>query len=385
MIQPNTTKLSDDEIIKSGSFYTNESLVNIVFNKVSQYIDSNTIIADFGCGNGAFVDMFIKRGKRFFATENNKNIIPDLKNKWPEIDVFCENSLVDINRKKYNISLTDKLLIVGNPPYNDVTSIFRKGEKGDITCDSDVLSRDYGISFLKAYAKLKADVICILHPLSYLIKKQNFSSLSYFKDNYKLVSATVFSSKEFSTIKKNNSDFPVIAALYVRNATGMNYDYIRSFPFEIYRESNKFILNKIQTIDGIIDKYPKKGENNGLQFYTLRDMNALLRNKSFIENKLINGVAVTYHNFYQYAWLFYLKENFNPRKNKFLYGNLSPIYSDKLSENKFQNALIWYAYNKNELVKKYFTKENLTKFYGSSANNFDILKQEIDIINNLIS
>lgn len=200
MTQTNTTKLSDAEIIKSGSFYTNESLVNIVFNKVSKYIDANTIIADFGCGNGAFVDMFIKRGKRFFATENNKNNIPDLKNKWPEIDLFCENSLIDINRKKYNISQNDKLLIVGNPPYNDVTSIFRKGKKGNITCDSDVASRDYGISFLKAYAKLEANVVCILHPLSYLIKKQNFFSLGYFKDNYKLVSATIFSSKEFSTM-----------------------------------------------------------------------------------------------------------------------------------------------------------------------------------------
>lgn len=41
-------------------------------------------------------------------------------------------------------------------------------------CDEDLFDRDLGVSFLKSYNKLKADVICILHLLSYLIKKTNF-------------------------------------------------------------------------------------------------------------------------------------------------------------------------------------------------------------------
>jgi len=57
--------------------------------------------------------------------------------------------------------------------------------------------RDLGISFLLSYNKLAADFVCVLHPLSYLIKKSNFEALWQFKDNYRLVDSVVISSGVF--------------------------------------------------------------------------------------------------------------------------------------------------------------------------------------------
>ena len=101
---------------------------------------------------------------------------------------------------------------------------------------------------------MSPNYICVLHPLAYLIKKPNFNSLGLFKDNYKLVDSTIFSSKEFDTIKKTNADFPVVAALYEKDESGMDYEYIRNFQFDIYGSSDKFVLSEVKTIDGIIPK-----------------------------------------------------------------------------------------------------------------------------------
>jgi len=86
----------------------------------------------------------------------------------------------------FNISSNDELIIIWNPPYNDTTSIIRSNIKNNnLKMDIDIKTRDYGISFLLSYNKLNADIICVLHPLSYLIKKLNFNLLKDFtKWNY---------------------------------------------------------------------------------------------------------------------------------------------------------------------------------------------------------
>ncbi len=63
---------------------------------------------------------------------------------------------------------------MGNPPYNERTSIMQSSlkNKESMQIDSTLQSRYIGISVLRSYDKLKANFICVLHPLSYLIKKQ---------------------------------------------------------------------------------------------------------------------------------------------------------------------------------------------------------------------
>ncbi len=395
--------LTRKEIIKSGSVYTSPELVNLVFNQAQEFIDGNTVIGDFGSGYGAFIEKFKNYGKRCFGTECDDLAYNLLKNVYFDIDIYHENSLLNVNREKYSILEQDKLMIIGNPPYNDTTSIFKKGEKGELICDSDLKSRDFGLSFLKAYNKLKADYICVLHPLSYLIKKQNFTSLGDFKNNYKLISGTIFSSKEFESIKKNNSDFPVVSAIYKRDEKGMDYDFIRKFKFKIYREKGEFILSKVLTIDGLVGKYPtshkmnnnqnesnltKQDQNKNdlihcLQFYTLRDMNSLLRNTGFVEGVIPNGIDVTLENLYQYSWLYFLKINFNPTINKFLYGNLSPLYSNKMNDSKFKSEVVYYAYYHCDLVKKYMNLEKIKSLYGPSPDQYSAIFDELENIYSL--
>ena len=366
------THLNKEDIIKNGSIFTPERIVNLVFDMVKPYIDEKAIIGDFCSGYGAFINKFNELPNQCFGTEFDPEsylfLIQNYNNK-----IFLENSLDKINRKKYDLKEKDELIVVGNPPYNDITSQYKKGEKGEIFCDEDVKSRDMGMSFLKAYSKLNAKYICVLHPLSYIIKKQNFNSLKQFKDNYKLIDATIFSSKEFESIKNSNSNFPVIAALYVRDKQGMNYEYINDFNFKILDSKKIFKLKDISTIDGIINKYPTKDTYVDVQFYPQRDMNSLLRNTSFIIGKPGKGINVTIDNLYQYCWLFFLKNNFKPKKNEYLYGNLSPLYIQNIENKNIKNCLVSYAYNNNNLIKQFFNKKDIEKKYNFLTTDYSIL------------
>ena len=363
--------LTKEDIVKNGSIFTPTCLTDIVKKKCRPYITPNTTILDLGSGYGAFISAFKSFGTKIIGTDYDKTSVQLLKQEFPHIPFYHENSLLNVNREKYNIGADDDLLIVGNPPYNDTTSAYRKGQKGELVCDKDLVSRDFGISFLKAYNKLRAHYVCVLHPLSYLIKQQNFRSLGPFRENYCLIDATIFSSKEFETIQVTNSDFPVVAALYERCDKGMDYEHIRQFKFSIFRSRKKFCLNQVETIDGIIPKYPKKGSTNKVQFYTLRDINSLKRNASFVNGPIANGVDVTIENLYQYAWLLFFKENFNPQTNEFLYGNLSPLYSKDIEKQEIKNLLVAYAYFSNSIIQDRFELSNLKDMYGEIVNTSD--------------
>jgi hypothetical protein len=383
MIQSKNTHLSRADIIKNGSVFTRPELVDLVKSMVNDFISPSTIIGDFGSGYGAFIEKFKNCGLRCFGTELDDLSYNLLISEYPNINIYHENSLINISRDKYLLNENDDFIVVGNPPYNDTTSIFKKGEKGTLICDEDVVSRDFGVSFLKAYDKLHANYVCILHPLAYLIKKQNFNSLGRFKEHYKLLNATIFSSKEFESIKKSNSDFPVVAALYKKDDIGMTYEYIKQFEFNIFHSEKKFMLSKIETIDGIVEKYPKKNNKIGLQFYTLRDMNALLRNAGFVENRPSNGLEVNDDNLHQYCWLSFLKMNFKPSTNTFIFGNLSPLYTKKLEDPIFKNKIIAYAYNNIELIRKYYSMEKLEGLYGSLKTDYDELFLELKRLESL--
>jgi len=369
--------LTKSEIIKNGSIFTPDYIVDLVFSLIIPHINNDSIIGDFCSGYGAFLDKFNELPNTCFGTEMDDKSYEFLKENFNNI-VYHENSLININRKKYNIKDNDELIIVGNPPYNDITSQYKKGKKGEILCDDDVKSRDMGTSFLKAYSKLNAKYICVLHPLAYLIKKQNFNMLKDFKDNYKLLKAIIFSSKEFESIKKSNSDFPVVAALYERDNDGMTYEDIYNFKFNILDSNKVFCLNNIKTIDGIISKYPKKEEKSKIQFYTQRDMNSLLRNTSFISSSKTNGINVNIDNLYQYCWLFFLKNNFNPKNMKFLYGNLSPLYFSELESDNYKNMVVSYAYNNCSLLSDSFKKEDIEFKYGRIVDNYEELYNKLN-------
>jgi len=362
--------LTKEEIIKNGSIFTPEHIVKIARSWLINNITKSDIIIDFGVGYGAFIYQFSDLVDRKIATDIDEKSIALINQNFDNIETYVENSLKNISREKYNISDDERLIIIGNPPYNDVTSQYKKGEKGETTMDDIVYSRDLGISFMKMYSLLNPEYICILHPLSYLIKKTNFNSLKFFKDNYLLDRAMIFSSNEFESIKKGNAEFPVCLALYKRNIGNcMDFEYIKNFKFEVLYSDKYFILNNFKLIDGWVEKYPKKDSKKplDLQFYTIRDINALKRNKTFIIGDVSNGIKVEIPSLYKYAWLDYFKNNFKPN-NYYIYGNLSPLYSDRLEDLNVKKELISYIYHSNKIVRDFLEnnnlKETVANYYG---------------------
>lgn len=355
------THLNKEEIIKSGSFFTPPHIVNIARSWLDKHINKDDVVIDFGAGYGAFISRFNTLSNKCIATDSDQTSISFLYNNIPNIKTFLENSLIKISRQKYGLTKHDRIFIIGNPPYNNTTSLYQKGKKGSIEMDSLVHSKDLGIAFLKMYSLLQPEYICVLHPFSYLIKKTNFNSLKFFRNNYILEKGLIFSSYEFENIKKSSSEFPVCLALYKRKLkTNMTYDNIQNFSFAILNNNQKFCLNNFSFIDKWVRKYPNKKTKkpSDLQFYTLRDINALKRNKTFLVGDVSNGITVNLATLYKYAWLDYFKHNFKP-SNYFLYSNLSPLYSKQLDKSEVKKSLISYIYNNNTTVKTYIDTNNL--------------------------
>lgn len=384
--------LPDIEIIKSGSYYTPKNLVNLVHSLIEPYLKKykqDAIIFDSSGGCGAF--LFEMENYNYRAADKDLDACVFLGQHFQNKNIFQTNSLINVHRKKYSIPESSFLIMIGNPPYNDTTSEFKSGNKGQNICDHDLYDRDMGISFLKSYNKLNADIVCVLHPLSYLIKEANFKRLYDFKDNYRLIKGTIFSSSLFRGT--GTAKFPILVSLYKKDKEGMSFEYIKNFKFDILNEKEKFILSNFKTSDGYINKYPPrkndvKQSDIGLYYWTFRDFNSLRKNTSFFTKQHYNGIVVTLENFYKYAYLYSLKKLFNP-ENVWIYGNLSPLIDiDNLEKNK--NIYISYAFETNEVFKQIDQSivQRIIDYYGIKKNNikdFDKIEKTIkNMLNKLV-
>ena len=360
--------------VKLGSFYTPKKIVNTVHKLIKNYKNHpNAIIFDNAAGAGAFIrkeDRVIYKAVEFDPVAGKF-----LKQKLPKKNLFIENAISDVSRAKYNIKYSDFLIQIGNPPYNDTTSAYRNGKKGKNICDKDLFDRDLGISFLKSYNKLQSDIICVLHPLSYLIKEANFKRLKLFSQNYKLKKGILFPSTLFPHL--SNTGFPIVIALYEKNPNGMQYDYIKTFNFSILDSKKIFRLISYASIDSFIRKYPPKKTDSqnsdiGIYYYTFRDINSLIRNKGFHTQKGKNSIVVDLKNLYKYAYLSACKKLFRPQ-NLWLYGNLSPLgYKHQIEGNK----KLFLKYMLLSEKKKFSClKSKILKFYSIKSNKLEDYKQ----------
>lgn len=307
--------LNYQQKINNGSFYTPPELVNYVWELIAPFRNKNTIILDTSAGKGSF---FINGGgdnSLLIAADNDKLAIDYLKENFPQISIIQKNALTNIKRVNYGIQDNQKLIIIGNPPYNDITSLkarkIKENSPNNLVIDPQIKSRDLGISFLRSYYQLKADYVCVLHPLSYLIKETNFNSLKEFKDNYKLLKSLVIDSKKFSDAK--GASFPIAISLYQLDKKGMNYEYIKNFSFQLENDK-QFSLSSFQFLTDLVNKYPKKTFSdeylNNLFFFTFRDINSIMRNRTFIQEFNNYSVPIRKDKLKYYAYIDYFKEKF---------------------------------------------------------------------------
>lgn len=365
--------LNYKDTINFGSYYTPENLVNIVYKMLEKNISNwnEYKILDTSCGYGNFLKF-----KNSIGADIDKKAIEIAKKNNSQFLFFNQNSLKNVSRNQYNLAENEKLIVVGNPPYNDKTSIIRNQIKQDIfEIDTDLNARDLGMSFLLSYDKIKADFVCVLHPLSYLIKKANFEILGSFKKNYKLKDSIIVSSGEFSSTSKT-TQFPIIIALYERNSVGMNYDFICKNKFKTL-DNKIFSLNQFDKISNYITKYPNQNyvrkENAVAYFWTMRDINALKRSRTFIENENYNTIRVVKDKIPFYCYVDVFKEWV---ENIPYYLGNSDIMINFSEFEKIKESFILKSAKKHNFLKPFISYVKNENYEGLIDNYFKNLLKE---------
>ena len=283
--------------VNLGSFYTPSKYVRLVSEwLLSHGIGKGCTIADLSCGYGAFFELADVEGLhecRYIGNDIDHEAVEQARTLFPNVQWFEHNALANVTRAKFGIRDEEMLVVVGNPPYNDVTSqINQKIKNNTLPIDADLKTRDLGMSSLLAYNKLSAEYVIVLHPLSYLIKKSNFTATKDFFSNYRLLEHIVFSSQEFAGTSKA-AGFPVIVAMYKREVgRGLSYEDVNKTWFHTV-DGVSFSLSGFDYVTDEIDKYPgKKRYSPEILFYTMRDINALRRSRTFIRERIANAIDV---------------------------------------------------------------------------------------------
>ena len=357
--------LAYESRVNLGSYYTPAAIVGTAWEMIAPYIRSQTAVIDSACGYGDFLK---NCGQAItIGCDIDETAIDVAKNSNPEVRFFQTNALCDVSRAKFGIPEQSDLIVVGNPPYNDKTSLIRQSIKSvDFEIDDDLACRDLGISFLRSYNKLKADLICVLHPLSYLIKPTNFRLLKDFTANYRLIEGLLISSREFPESAKH-TPFPIVLALYERDTQGMTDSFIRSFRFRIDGK-NGFCLGDFDYITGYVDKYPKKKNRptyrDSLFFWTLRDINALKRNRTFVESYSANTIIIDKQKLDYYVYVDVFKRNLH--RLPFYFGNCDVLINDDLFR-EYKTCFISDTVNYHPFLKKHFQMHRIEKQQAASG------------------
>lgn len=333
--------------VNLGSFYTPYKYVMLVKDWLVKYgLTRGLTIMDSTCGYGAFFELqdFLP-DNTYIGNDIDPVAVKQMAEMFPNVRAYNINALFNVSRQAFGIAPDAKLVIVGNPPYNDVTSqINRKIKTSTIEIDPDIRTRDLGLSSLLSYDKLAADYVIILHPLSYLVKKTNWTTAKKFFMNYELMEHVVFNSQEFANTSAMNG-FPVVIALYRRvshiSDIGLTYDKIYDLPFRAIGGGG-FRMANWDYVTDYIQKYPHQARYSPeILFYTMRDINALKRNKTFISKRCGNAVDVdpAKLSYYCYIDCFkkYLEKNYI--EVPYYLGNLNVPFNHTAFHNIEQDVL----------------------------------------------
>lgn len=312
--------LTSEQAIINGSFYTPDHIVKKVYEMLAQFEVEMYIDTSAGYGN------FLKKKKNYIGFDIDSHAVKVMKeNGYVALE---NNSLADIDVIN-KLTKGKVTAIVGNPPYNNFSSLYKKSQKGEFNGNKKYLSRDLGISFLKSYVDINCEYVCVLHPLAYLIKESNFRLLGDFSKQFRIEKSYIFSSNEFLELK-NKTPFPIIVALYKRDSRGMSFEDIQKFKFNV-EDKLKFSLSSFDFIDKYATKYKdKKITGNYKHFQTMRDINALSRNATWLKSESESSIRVTKDNEYIYKSIVNLKSVYLKHMEKLYFlGNLSPILIDE--------------------------------------------------------
>ena len=184
-----------------------------------------------------------------------------------------------------------------------------------------------------------------------MIKKSNFKILKKFTFKYRLINSLIFNSQEFSKTSKITG-FPILIAFYKKSNMGMDYHFIENFSFPTI-EGNSFCLNDYCSIENFITKYPNQknisAEKTFAYFWTMRDINALKRSRTFVEEENYNTIRIEKEkmNYYCYVDVF---KKFIPHI-PYYFGN-SNVFLNLKEYSKIKKEINLYSLATNPILKK---------------------------------
>ncbi len=338
--------------VNLGGYYTHGEYVSVVWDFIRPLLSPGSTILDSSCGYGNFLRAV--PNMRVVGNDIDTAAIQVARRSSPFADMYNLNALTTLSRSDFGIPDDSPLFIVGNPPYNDTTSIIRNGTKKLLfDIDPSVQSRDLGISFLLSYQRLQADFVCVLHPLSYLVKRTNFMAMKRFADCYRLVDSLIISSGTFSETSKS-MQFPILIALYEKNLFGMDYSYVQSNTFRT-AENKRFSLDQFDFIGKYISKYPTRNiaptDGSEILFWTMRDLNALKRNRTFLDKYESNAIIVPPDKLDYYVYVDVVKEF--SRVFPYYFGNFDVMINNELFL-KYRDSFISNALSRHPSLMKFY-------------------------------
>ena len=342
--------------VNMGAYYTQDEYVHTAWDMLAPYINQKTVVLDSSCGYGNFLNYPV--GCRKVGNDIDALAINKAKQN-SEVLFFNHNALRGIGREQYNIKDSEDLCVIGNPPYNDKNSIIRQNIKSfNMPIDNNVKTRDLGMSFLLSYNQLKAKFVCVLHPLSYLIKQANFKLLKNFINHYQLIQGKIISSSGFNESSKS-MQFPIVIALYKRNHIGTTYQDIANFSWSV--KNTTLQLNAFDDISHYIKKYPnkfKQAKSDDLFFWTMRDINALKRNQTFVEKFKSNTIIIDKSKLDYYIYVDVFKQ-FSYHV-PYYFGNCNVLIDNALFI-KYKKYFILEALSRHQNLRQYFASFDFSK------------------------
>jgi hypothetical protein len=320
--------------VSMGQYHTPANLSKMAEDVVRPLLDSmpEACVFDPAVGMGALLQPF--KGHRLVGWDIDQTAVLIMK-EMGFTNVGHGNSLVNVSRKTFGIGDDEKLIIVGNPPYNDGSSQHKRQLKTSTPntaaiCDADIQARDVGMSFMLAAAKLDPEAICLIHPASYLIKESNFKLLHQFSAKYRLEMGLLCSSEEFGL---RGTPFPVVVALY--KSGKMDYAHIEQFEFEVYRNTGGVLLDSgdrlklanLETTKGFIRNLPPKAgiatiSDLGIYQFNFRDANYVITSATLTTKPSASTIPVQFSELGKYAYLNCFRRYFG---KDFVFGNLNPL------------------------------------------------------------
>ena len=166
-----------------------------------------------------------------------------------------------------------------------------------------------------------------------------------------MLDGVVIDSSTFKETSKGIS-FPIIIALYIKNKDGMSYEYIKDFNFKTI-DNKTFSLKDFNFISNYINKYPLKNKlpnRDDVLFWTMRDINALKRNRTFIKEYGYNAIIVDKDklDYYVYVDVFKHFSHLIP----YYLGNFDVFIDNKMFQ-KYRAFFVQDCLTRNEFLKKY--------------------------------